>query len=460
MKTIVIAGANGFVGRALIKALLAHEAFHEIKIIALSRTVIESENPERLQWHQCDLFSLKQLEKAVTSADIGIYLVHSMLPTSRLDQGSFSDYDLLLADNFARALTWAGAKRVFYLGGLLPEGEKLSAHLESRKEVESVFIQSSIAFTFLRSGLIIGPGGTSAEILFNLIRRLKFLICPRWSKRLTSICVIEDIIASFIFLLSTGFEKSQNKIFDLTSIKSISYLDLFKKAALALGLRRKFIFFPYNFYFISRRWVSLISGAPISLAYPLLESLEHDMQATPERSLEKIGGPHFSHPALLAPDSMKEKTAFVRFQNPRPQRKTVRSVQRMALPSGMTARQVGEIYMQWLPRFLDPFIKVKINGAWINFCFFHPSICLLKLRFEEHRSNFHRQLFYIEGGLLAADQGGTGRLEFREVLGGQFVLAAIHEFRPRLPWPIYRYSQAIVHLFVMKSFARHLRTLK
>ena len=36
------------------------------------------------------------------------------------------------------------------------------------------------------------------------------------------------------------------------------------------------------------------------------------------------------------------------------------------------------------------------------------------------------------------------------------VLAAIHDFVPRLPWYVYKYTQAQVHLFVMRGFARHL----
>jgi hypothetical protein len=36
-------------------------------------------------------------------------------------------------------------------------------------------------------------------------------------------------------------------------------------------------------------------------------------------------------------------------------------------------------------------------------------------------------------------------------------MAAIHEFRPALPWFIYKWSQAIIHLIVMKAFGEHLK---
>jgi hypothetical protein len=49
------------------------------------------------------------------------------------------------------------------------------------------------------------------------------------------------------------------------------------------------------------------------------------------------------------------------------------------------------------------------------------------------------------------------RLEFREVLDGCAVILAIHDYRPALPAWIYEHTQALAHLLVTRSFARHLR---
>jgi uncharacterized protein YjiS (DUF1127 family) len=45
------------------------------------------------------------------------------------------------------------------------------------------------------------------------------------------------------------------------------------------------------------------------------------------------------------------------------------------------------------------------------------------------------------------------------VLGGDTVLAAVHDFSPRLPWSVYNSTQALVHLLVMRQFRRHLERL-
>jgi hypothetical protein len=72
----------------------------------------------------------------------------------------------------------------------------------------------------------------------------------------------------------------------------------------------------------------------------------------------------------------------------------------------------------------------------------------------------HHTVLEVTDGLLAnVEESPEGRFEFREVFNGKFVIAAIHEFCPRLPWLIYNCSQAIVHLIVMRAFGRHLNSL-
>ncbi|HJL27639.1 MAG TPA: NAD(P)H-binding protein [Polyangiaceae bacterium LLY-WYZ-15_(1-7)] len=144
--TLALAGASGFVGSALRRALA-----DEYRLVGLSRRPRRSPDTE---WRVCDLYSLLDVEQALAGCDVALYLVHSMLPSARLTQGSFADLDLVLADNFARAAAKAGVKHIVYLGGLvpdLPEAE-LSAHLRSRLEVERALGAHGVPVTALRAG--------------------------------------------------------------------------------------------------------------------------------------------------------------------------------------------------------------------------------------------------------------------------------------------------------------------
>ena len=115
MTKIAIAGATGFVGRHLLKSF---EKDKSIQVWALSRSFqedksfvqISQKNDSNIEWIQCDLFSLIDLEEALDQVDYAIYLVHSMLPTSKLVQAEFQDNDLIIADNFARTAKKKGVK--------------------------------------------------------------------------------------------------------------------------------------------------------------------------------------------------------------------------------------------------------------------------------------------------------------------------------------------------------------
>jgi hypothetical protein len=139
-------------------------------------------------------------------------------------------------------------------------------------------------------------------------------------------------------------------------------------------------------------------------------------------------------------------------------RSDVRSVQRLPLPPGRDAAWVAFEYMRWLPEGFRPFVRVEVDGHTCRFYSLGLAKPLLVLELAPLRSGKDRQLFYITKGLLASGRG-RGRLEFREVLDRRYIIAAIHEFEPTLPWYIYRSSQAYAHLWVMWRFRRHLARL-
>ena len=173
---VVIAGGTGFVGRRL--AVRLRERF---EVVVLSRREADRERDDGVVIRKCDLFSLLDVEQALAGADYAVYLVHSMVPTSRLTQANFADLDMVVADNFARACGDAGVKQIVYLGGLLPRGDAVSRHLRSRREVEVILASRGVPLTTIRAGLIVGAGGSSFEMLIRLVRRLPVMVCPKWT---------------------------------------------------------------------------------------------------------------------------------------------------------------------------------------------------------------------------------------------------------------------------------------
>lgn len=454
MTRVLVAGASGYIGQALINELLS--TYADIQITALSRGEKESTDP-RVAWKACDLFSLKSLEQAVPKeVDRAFYLVHSMGPTAQMDQGSFADYDLILADNFARVLKPTTVKQVVYLGGLIPKESHLSLHLKSRLEVEETFAEAKLPLTVFRAGLIIGTHGSSFQILSKLVDRLPVMVCPSWTQTLTTPIDLKSVVAALSASLSDT--SAMGRIYDLAGCEPLTYVQMMRDTAKAMGRKRYFLTVPFFTPTLSRLWVRLITGAPKELVYPLVESLEHAMIARPDH-LYHTSPARGSYADLLAkidlhPPDQKTSKAKEPF---RIQRNTVRSVQRLPLPPGRDAEWVKDQYAVWLPKFLAPFIKVATPNDHMSFSLLTSKAVMLDLVLNRDRSSADRQLLYVKGGLLSA-KDNKGRLEFREVLNRKFILAAIHEFKPSLPWPLYRLTQAIAHVWVMRNFSRYLGT--
>jgi uncharacterized protein YbjT (DUF2867 family) len=451
MSKILVSGASGFIGKAVVRMLL-EQTDHEV--VALSRYERTSDHP-RLVWKRCDLFSLKDLTEAMVGVDYAFYLVHSMLPSASLSQGTFYDFDLLLADNFRRAAEMFKIRHIIYLGGMIPDTEHLSWHLKSRLEVEQTLRSSPIPVTALRAGLIIGPEGSSFTILERLTRRLPMLICPAWTSTLSQPIALQDVLKVCHRLLKTP--SLWGRVFDIGGKEVVTYQGLIQKTAHLFGKRKP----VYNLNLIplalSRLWVSLITGVSKDLVYPLVLSLKHPMLVAkkhewpyPEDLSTKLDQ------ALTLSQKKIDRKSFTGYL---PKHKDVRSIQRLVLPKGKNAQWVAEEYFRWLPRFFSKLIRTQIVGNRCRFYLLHPSFYFLELERSLERSTADRQLLYIVGGILVKVHS-RGRLEFREVLNRNFVLAAIHEFTPALPWFIYRYTQAIIHLIVMNAFGRHLRNYK
>lgn len=460
---VAIAGASGFVGSHLRGHLERDFCFR-----ALTRSAATAElNPDAscTEWRCCDLYSLPRVTEALAGCDYGIYLVHSMAPSSRLVQGSFEDTDLLLADNFIRAAEAAGLKHVIYLSGLIPQtNEPLSPHLRSRQEVENVLRSRSVQVTVLRAGLIFGPGGSSFSMLINLVRRLPVMLLPAWVGSQTHSIDIENICQGFELCLKEPDLAGQT--YDMGGHQPMTYREMIRKTAALLGKSAHFVNFPFNCFGLSKHWVALFGSVPPALVGPLQESLQHDLQARPNALTDRLADRIISFE-----ESFRKSVDRSGQPKPNPRRETnrsdrkqikqarrVRSVQRMPLPPGWDAQRIAGEYGEWLSRRFGGLIQARKDAEGVlRFTVLGARIVLLELTPTPYSlGSARRCAFYISGGLLSRRVDPPGRLEFRLFPELDCLIASIHGFAPTLPWWIYAHSQAKLHLRVMRSFARHL----
>lgn len=306
---ILVAGGSGFIGKRLIKSLsnrLTQDKSMHDEIICLSR------NPESLKGKfdndvsivKADVSDYESLFRVMKDIDIAYYLVHSMEGSAK-DWGRFAERDRIAAQNFARATTECGVKRIIYLGGLTHAKEnQLSEHMRSRKEVGEILSRGSAEVTIFRAAVILGQGGGSFQMLQYLVERLPVMICPKWVLTKCQPIAVDDVVT---YLSEAAFkEETRANTFDIGGPDILTYMDMIHSYSKMINKSVKVIVVPFLTPRLSSYWIDLVTPVRASLARPLVDSLVHDATVTDE-SIKKIIPLNLKSFQNAVRDSLNEK---------------------------------------------------------------------------------------------------------------------------------------------------------
>lgn len=264
---ILVTGANGFIGKRLVQALVTGGR----SVRCLVRTPGAATFPESAGVVAGDLLMPLSLRPALEGIETAYYLVHSMAG----GRAGFERRDRDAARNFVTAAEKAGVRRVIYLGGLGETGDGLSEHLKSRLEVADIIRSGSFATTFLRAAVIIGAGGASFELVRGLVNRLPVMITPRWVSTRSQPIAVNDVIAYLTGCLDD--ERTASRTFDIGGPDIISYRDMMTRFAAIQGKQLWIIPVPVLTPKLSSYWVALFSPIPPSVSMPLIEGLANEV---------------------------------------------------------------------------------------------------------------------------------------------------------------------------------------
>jgi uncharacterized protein YbjT (DUF2867 family) len=76
MKTVLLTGATGFVGRRLLYSLLNENI--NIRLLVRNKKKLENQILERCQIFEGDTFNIPVLLEALKGVDVAVYLIHMM----------------------------------------------------------------------------------------------------------------------------------------------------------------------------------------------------------------------------------------------------------------------------------------------------------------------------------------------------------------------------------------------
>ena len=266
---VVVFGATGTVGEALLPALAGEHEF-----TAVSRSADEGEHNGAL-WVRGDVEDAESVDHALEGAEVVYYLVHS------LGTAGFEDRERRSADNVARAAEKAGLRQIVYLGGLGDDSDDLSPHLRSRHETERRLASGSVPVTTLRAGMVVAKGSAAFETIAALVDRLPVMILPRWAKTPTQPIALADVVRYLAGVC--GNAKAFGQTYDVAGPDVMSYAEMISRISRLKGKAPYLVEVPVLTPWLSALWIELVTPARADIARPLVEGLRNPTVATEER---------------------------------------------------------------------------------------------------------------------------------------------------------------------------------
>ena len=295
MSTVLVTGATGFIGRRLVPALL--DAGHDVR--AMTRHPETYDGPGEAVG--ADVMDADSLVPALEGADVAIYLVHS------LDDNDFERKDAEAARDFGLAAAASGVRQIVYMGGLGKDGEDLSPHLRSRREVEKLLGSSGVPVTVLRAAIVVGAGGISWEMTRQLIKNLPAMVVPRWADTRTQPIALDDVIRYIVGVIAV--EKTYGQVYEIGGADRLTYVQMLQQAAEVINGRRvPIVTVPVLTPRLSSHWIGFVTDVDVTTAGNLIESMSTEVLQT-DYSIQDIvpGEPMTYQDAVrIAVDEMRK----------------------------------------------------------------------------------------------------------------------------------------------------------
>jgi uncharacterized protein YbjT (DUF2867 family) len=261
----LVTGGTGYVGSRLLLRLAAEG--RPVRALARRPDLLADVDVVR-----GDLLTGAGLDEALEGCSTAYYLVHSMEPATN---GDFAGRDRKMAAAFGEAAARAGVERIVYLGGIVPDGRPLSPHLRSRLEVEETLLAAVPGSTALRASIVIGAGSASFRLLVRLVERLRVLPLPRWRNNRTQPIDERDVIE---YLARTPHvPEAAGRSLDVAGPDVMTYGRMIERIADAMGVGRLPLALGRSLTPPASAVVAAVTGQPIELVRPLMESLETDL---------------------------------------------------------------------------------------------------------------------------------------------------------------------------------------
>lgn len=296
---VLVTGATGFVGRALVPALLA--AGYSVR--ATTRKQPPRRSGRGVTWVQCDVAKKDDLARALQGVQAAFFLVHGMGAGAH----QYAEREREIAKSFRVAAADAKVERIVYLGGVAPRG-KPSQHLRSRLAVGESLRGGTVPTLELRSSMIVGVGSASWQIVRDVALRLPAMLLPQWTKYRTRPLAIEDALVALVAGLTV--ELPVSAWYDIAGPDTLSGREILETIARVRGRRIPSVPVPLLSAGLASHGLRFVTRVDFDLARELVLGFTGDLLPEDDRYWDLIG----TQPSRSFEDAARRALGDERFE--------------------------------------------------------------------------------------------------------------------------------------------------
>ncbi|MFC6344491.1 NADH-binding protein, partial [Nocardioides hankookensis] len=190
---------------------------------------------------------------------------------------------------FGLAAAACGVRQIIYLGGLGKDGDDLSAHLRSRREVEKLLGEAGVPVTVLRAAIVVGAGGISWEMTRQLVKNLPAMVVPKWASTLTQPIALDDVVRYLAGVV--GVEAAYGRVFEIGGPDRLTYVEMLQQAAEVINGRRVPVAtVPVLTPKLSSHWISFVTDVDATTGRNLIDSMGTEVVVTDESIRDVVPG--------------------------------------------------------------------------------------------------------------------------------------------------------------------------
>ncbi len=246
-KRILIAGANGIVGRHLAESLQSHFGLNG-NVVCLSRRADSENAKQKATWLQGDL----ELRIDLPKVDMMFHCAPIWLLPKHVESLARRGLKRLIAFSSTSAVTKADSRS--------EEERSLSRLLlESEQAVVRSCMHAGLAYTLFRPTMIYGYGEDhNISTIAKFIRRFRFFVVAGQARGLRQPVHVDDLVSASTVAIDA--KSAINRTYDLAGGETMEYREMVARIFRALGLKPHIASLPIALYRVLLQAMGRVSG--------------------------------------------------------------------------------------------------------------------------------------------------------------------------------------------------------